>query len=278
MGRRSFAGRLLRWLPGLALAGSMAACASGSGGINPAAQQEPDRFLYESGMEALDGRRWLTAREYFRTLVDTYPTSPYRQDAKLGVGDSFLGEGRVESDILAAEEFREFLRFFPLAERADYAQYRLAMSQIRQMLRPERDQTATRDALRELQTFVDTYPGSEYLPEVLRLQRETRDRLSESELLVGRFYFRVGQYIGTIARLEGLLADDPQFSQKDQVYYFLGEAYYRMGRLDEALPMFERLVDEYAVSEYLEDAQERLTELRTTVPTSDPAAAAANAG
>ena len=43
------------------------------------------------------------------------------------------------STILAANEFREFLRFFPLDKRADYAQYKLAIASSKQILGPERD-------------------------------------------------------------------------------------------------------------------------------------------
>ena len=33
-----------------------------------------------------------SSREYFRQLVDSYPQSQYRADAKLGLGDTYLGE------------------------------------------------------------------------------------------------------------------------------------------------------------------------------------------
>lgn len=251
-------------------------CASGPIAPVSVAEQEADAFLFKSGQEALEKRRWLTAREYFRRLVDTYPTSQFRQDAKLGVGDSYLGEGRVESDILAAGEFREFLRFYPLAARADYAQYRLAVSQVRQVLGPQRDQTATLDALRELDAFMTSFPSSQYMPEVVKLRREMRDRLSESELLVGRHYYRTRLYVGSISRLEALLKTDPEYAGRDRAYYYLAESYYAMDRKDEARPYYQKLVDEFAVSEFREDAQERLTELASTpaAPATPPTAVA----
>src|SRR5262245_17128071 len=151
-------------------------------------EREPDKYLYDRGTESLQKHQWLDAREYFQRLIDQFPQSPYRQEARLGVGDSYLGESGYDTLILAAEKFREFLRYFPLNERADYAQYRLALSEYKQMLAPQRDQTYTIDALKELETFVQRYPDSKYLPEVLRLQREARDRLSESELDVAVHY------------------------------------------------------------------------------------------
>ncbi|HVZ19527.1 MAG TPA: outer membrane protein assembly factor BamD, partial [Vicinamibacterales bacterium] len=158
--------RVLPALTVLVLGALAAACgAHRRGEIVTPGEQNADRFLYERGTESLNRKHWLEAREYFRKLVDTYPTSQYRQDAKLGIGDTYLGERRSDSDILAVNEFREFLRFYPLAPKADYAQYRLAVSQVHQTLGPERDQTATREALKELDTFVANYPQSQWLPD-----------------------------------------------------------------------------------------------------------------
>lgn len=276
--------RLIQISAVVTLVGLTAACASGSGGLsqNPPPDVEPDAFLYERGAEALANNRWLTAREYFSRLVDTYPTSRFRQDARLGIGDAYLGERRVDSDILAAGQFREFLRFYPLAERADYAQYRLAMSQVRQMLAPQRDQTATRDALRELQMFTTNYPNSQYMPEVTALYREARDRLSESEFLVGRHYFRSRWYPGAVSRLEELLKVDPQYTGRDGVYFFLGESYSRQNNATEARKYYQRLLEEFASSEFLDDAARRLKALDelpapAEVPAPAPAAAPAAA-
>lgn len=254
--------RLLPALAVVVLVGAAGACSSVDRfALPPDSEQRPDAFLHARGAEALEAGHWLTAREYFRRLVDTYPTSEYRQDARLGIGDSYLGERRIESDILAAGEFREFLRFYPLADRADYAQYRLALSQVRQVLSPQRDQTATREALRELEVFVANYPTSQYLPEVIKLQRETRDRLSESEFLIGRHYYRTRWYPGAVSRLESLLETDPQYTRRDGAYFFLAEAYSKLDRTADARAFYQKVLDEFAVSEYLEDARERLAAL-----------------
>ena len=89
------------------------ACASTAAKKPPTGTPEPDKFLFERGTEELNKRRWTVSREYFRQLVDSYPQSTYRADAKLGVGDTYIGEGSAESDVLAINEFREFLSFYP---------------------------------------------------------------------------------------------------------------------------------------------------------------------
>jgi outer membrane protein assembly factor BamD len=236
---------------------------------------DADKFLHDRGQEELAQKHWIQARLYFRQLVDTYPTSPFRYNAKLGIGDSYLGEGRIESHILAAHEFREFLTYFPAHERADYAQYKLATAQMRQMLGPERDQSATRDALRELNAFLQNHPNSKLRPEVEVLYRQARDRLSESEFRIGRWHYRSRFYIGALNRLVPLLADDPGYTRKDAVHFYIGETYFAMNAPVDAQRHFELLLKEFPASEHVEDAQKRLDEIKALAPAAKSGTAAA---
>ncbi len=245
-------------LVAVALAGGCAAKTA----VLPAGTADADRFLFERGTEAAKERKWLTAREYFRDLVDNYPQSPHRPDAKLALGDTYIGEHTTESLLLAANEFREFLTFFPTHARADYAQLQLARSFAEQMLAPERDQSSTKDAVREIEIFLQRFPNSPLMPEARRLEREARDRLSEANYRVGYYYFRAKWYPGAIDRFKDVLSTDPGFSQRDAVYYHLAESLYQTDKKAEALPYYERLLSEFEKSEYLENTQKRVAELK----------------
>ena len=246
----------------VALAGTVA-CGGRSGPRMPTAgERDADKFLFDRGSEALAEKHWLEAREYFRRLVDTYPSSQFRADAKLGVGDSYLGENRADSIVLAANEYREFLRFFPLDRRADYAQYKLAISHSKQMMGPERDQTASLDTLREVETFIRNYPNSPLVPEVQKLRRDTRDRLSDSEYKVGVFYYRNRIYAGALQRLNGIIEQDPEYTRRDAVFYYLGETLMKVNLPQQAVAWYERLVKEFQSSEYLERAKKRIEEIK----------------
>jgi outer membrane protein assembly factor BamD len=239
-----------------------AACGSTVRNTVPPGTPQPDQFLFERGNEALKERKWLTAREFFKQVTETYTQSPVRPDAKLGVGDTYLGEGTAEALVLAINEFQEFLAFYPTHPRADYAQYKLGMAHHRQMRGAERDQTETKAAIKEFETFVARYPNSSLMPEVEEKLRESRDRLSESDFQVGRFYYRINWFPGAIDRLTALLKQDPEYTGRDAVYFYLGESLIKVKREAEALPFFEKLVAEFEQSEHLEDARKRITELR----------------
>jgi len=252
------------FLAALALAATVG-CVTDGGRVVPGGTLEPDKFLFDKGNAALTAKKWLNAREYFKQVVETYTGSSYRPDAKLAVGDTYLGEGTAEALVLAINEFTEFLSFYPTNKRADYAQYKLGLAHFRQMRKPERDQTETREAIAQFRTFVTRYPMSELMPEVLMKLRESRDRLSESDYLVGYFYYRQRWYPGAIDRFQSILKDDPEFTRRDAVFFHLGESYMKIKREAEALPIYERLVEQFQESEYLADTHKRIAEAKATL-------------
>ena len=237
-------------------------CLSDGGRVVPAGQLEPDKFLFDKGTVAIQAKKWLTAREFFKQLVETYTQSPYRPDAKLGVGDTYLGEGTSEALVLGINEFQEFLSFYPTNMRADYAQYKLGLAHFRQMRAPQRDQTETKEAVKAFEAFVERYPNSTLMPDAKARLRESRDRLSQADYEVGYFYFRQRWYPGSIDRFKALLKDDPGYTARDSVYFYLAESLVKVKKDAEALPYYEMLVQEFEKSDHLEDAKKRISELK----------------
>ena len=260
--------RLTSWARLVAVAVALAAagaCASAPRGAVPTGTTEPDKFLFDKGTDSLNNKKWITAREFFKQVTETYTASPYRPDAKLGIGDTYLGEGSSEALVLAINEFSEFLSFYPTNRRADYAQYKLGMAHFRQMRLAQRDQTETKAALKEFETFIARYPNSSLMPDAKARLRDTRDRLSEADYSVGYFYYRQKWYPGAIDRFKAVLKDDPEYTSRDSVYFFLADSYVKVNKAAEALPLLEKLVTEFEKSEHLVLAQKMITDLKAQV-------------
>jgi outer membrane protein assembly factor BamD len=254
--------RLARFAAALSIVALAAACASTSRRGAPPGTSDPDRFLFDKGTEALNQKKWLTAREFFKQVVETYTTSPYRPDSKLGMADTYLGEGTAESIVLAINEYREFLSYYPTNRRADYAQFKIGLCHFKQMRAPQRDQTETREAVKEFETFIERYPRSSLMTEAKAKLREAKDRLADADYQVGFFYFRNRWYPGAVDRLRTLVKDDPQYTRRDAAFFYLGESLIKQKREAEALPYFERLVKEFEQSTFLPEAQKRISELK----------------
>jgi outer membrane protein assembly factor BamD (BamD/ComL family) len=104
------------------------------------------------------------------------------------------------------------------------------------------------------------------VPEARQRWRESRDRLSEHNFRVGQLYYRMQVYAGALSRFQEVLKEDPGFTGRDQVYYYLAELYLRADKPAEAIPYYARLVKEFVESEYLDRARQRLQELEPKTP------------
>jgi len=257
----SLSGRLNLIVLMVALGALTSACGSAEPEILPTTFNA-DRLLFERGTAALEDEDWLRAREYFAQVRDHYPQSGFRADSRLGVGDSFIGQGSRVAFVSAAAEFEDFLSVYPTNARADYAHYKLGLVAFLQMRDPSRDQSYTINAVAHFEAFIERYPNSELMPEVRERLREAQDRLSASEVVVGRYYHRYNAWPGAISRLQSVLDEDPAYSGRDEVYFYLGVSYRGEGSSAQALGVFERLVKEFPESEFSERANEILPELR----------------
>ena len=262
--RRSHRPRLPRLGAALGLVFWLAAgsCTTPRADIPAIGEVEADRLLFERGAAALDDGDWRRARQYFVEIRDNYPQSQYRAPARLGIGESYEQEGSTEAYVRALAEFQDFLSLYPTHPRAPFAQYKLGMVHFHQMRRAERDQSETRNAIREFENFLDRYPTDrEWMPTVRERLREARDRLSEHDFTVGHYYYRAKFYPGAVNRFRQILDNDPEYSKRDAVYFYLGESYAVGQALTEAIPYFARILEEFEASEYAEDARVRISEL-----------------
>ena len=239
---------------------SLSACGSSDLEIAPATV-DADRLLFEQGEEALEQEDWIRARDYFTQVRDNYPQSELRADARIGVADSYEGAGNSENYLAALSEYEDFLRLYPTHPRAAYAQFKLALVHHHQMRSAERDQSRTRSAINQFELFVQTYPNSEFMGEVRLHLREARNRLSESELLVGQYYYRNNWWPGAIDRFQAIIESDPGFENREIVYFQLANALYRNNKQVEALPLFRRLLEEFPQTKFLEQATEAIVEI-----------------
>lgn len=261
----------------LFVAAALAPAACGGGRdveIPDLTQADADEILFERGSQALEEESWSTAREYFVQIRDNYPQSALRARARLGIVESYEGESTDVANVSALTELREFLRLYPPThELAPEAQFKLGMVFFRQMRRPERDQTETRSAIAEFEIFVERYAefaDPALLEDARARLREARDRLSDANFLIGRFYHRLRYYPGAIDRFREILDEDPGYTRRDAVYFHLADALAATERGAEALPLFERLVSEFPATEFLADANLRIAELKVAMDLDSP--------
>jgi len=234
---------------------------------------ENDKDLYITAMNALNKNRFTVARLQLQTLLETYEDSEFSAQAKYAYADTFYYESGHSNLVLAESEFRKFITFFPAHELADDAQMKVAMTHIKQLQKPDRDNTEARLAEYELNAMITdpSYANSDLLDEAKEKLRFVQEILAESILGPAEHYFRKGAYPAVVDRCEEILKKYPDFTGTDRVLYLLAETVRKVAP-PQSTPYYSQIVRDYPLSPLVKEAKKHLTELQASIPDPNPVA------
>ena len=231
-----------------------------------------DRVLFEEAAKEVRKNNYDTGRLLFATIINTYPDSPFLPLAKLAIADSFFLEGTTSALIQAAQAYQDWLTFFPTDPLADDASLKVAEAEMRQMGLSDRDISHAKKAEQRLKVLLQQYPTSSLKQTVESRLAEVQENLAMHNLQIARFYYDVkfstgkGGLKGSQSRLKEIVDKYPCFSYNDEVFYRLGATYQAEEEPDEAARYYQKLVQEYPESEYLEKAKEQLNIIGAPIP------------
>jgi outer membrane protein assembly factor BamD len=218
--------------------------------------------VFERAEETFEKRRWHRARTLYTHVYETYPNDPLGRRSLLRIADTFYEQGNAVNLVEAQYKYRDFINRYPTSEYTDYAMLRIAMSSYKQMERPDRDQTKTKEAVEKFNDMIRAFPNSPLRQEAETHRQDALDRLARHEHLVARFYIKRRSFNAAVHRLNYLIDTYPNYGERASVFYDLGQTLSRLGREGEARLYFERVLSEFPKSEYAERARRRLGETK----------------
>ena len=241
---------------------------------NPIANnsQQPDKILFDKSIADIEKHRYELARLTLQTLINTYPDSEYIAKAKLAIADSWYREGTSHALAQAEAEYRDFITFFPTMEEAAESQLKICDIHYEQMLKPDRDSTHAMKADQECRKALMQWPNSVFADETRQRLRDVQEIIAEGEFRVGAFYTQKGSYRSGVNRLQAVTDHYPLFSKNDDALWTLGNTYERMGEnfQPQSVTAYQRILREYPLSEWADDARAKLTEMGAEIPQADP--------
>jgi len=180
-------------------------------------------------------------------------------------------EGTTSSLIQAAQQYQDWLTFFPTDPLADDAALKVAEAEMRQMGRSNRDISHARRAEQRLKALLQQYPKTSLRPVVEDRLREVQENLAMHNLEIARFYGdRViqgkGGLKGAQSRLKEVVDKYPCFSYNDEVLFRLASTYQLEEEPDEAAKYYQKLIQNYPDSEYQDKSREQLNIIGAPIP------------
>jgi outer membrane protein assembly factor BamD len=240
--------------------------------------QQPDKVLYDRAINDIEHGRFEVARITLNTLINTYDQSEFMAKAKLAIADSWYREGGAAGLAQAEAEYKDFILFYPTMEEAAESQQKICMIHYRQMEKSDRDANQTLRAEDECRQLIVQFPNSKFVPQTQQLLRNIQEALADGEFLVGAFYLKRGDNSAANNRFNNLVNQYPLYSKADEALWDLGQTYERLDGpkgnrfRKQAGEAYARIVRDYPLSSFADDAKKKLQDMEFPIPQADPVA------
>jgi outer membrane assembly lipoprotein YfiO len=162
-----------------------------------------DSVLYYLGMSDMHMKAYVDARTEFEALAQDFPNSPFYEEA----------------------------------------QFRIGLSVYRQSHTSSRDQTETKEAIRLLRDFLETYPDGNMADSASKYLNDAVEKLAQKEFDNARFYEKIHEPEAAVMYYKSFVNEYPGSRLTDQACLNLAELLLKLDRKSEAQEVLDRLLE-----------------------------------
>lgn len=166
---------------------------------------------------------------------------------------------------LSQFHFKNYYKNFPSGKHAEECLFMNAYCYYLNSPGYTLDQTDTKNAMAELQYFIDQFPESARIDSCNKIYDLLRGKLEHKEYDITNQYFHIGDYKATIANTKNFITEFPESPKVDELMYLSINSYYllavnsleskKLERLNLAMESYLKLVDLYPKSNFLVKAE-----------------------
>ena len=194
-------------------------------------------------------------------------TRVYRgtEDAENALYLLAMSHFKMKDYLSAGEYFVRYCNTYPRGSKAMEARFNLAYGDYMDSPDARLDQDITNKAIRELDSFVETYPRSELADSATVMRYELVDKLCYKEYLSAKLYLNLGTYMGNnyeaaVITARNAQRDYPYTKYREDLGYIIFKARYeaaeysvdekREDRLREAYDEYYTFTNEFPEGKY----------------------------
>lgn len=169
---------------------------------------------------------------------------------------------------LSQYHFKNYYRNFPSGKHAEECLFMNAYCFYLNSPNYSLDQSDTKNAMAELQNFIDQFPESPRIDSCNKISDLLRGKLEHKEYDIVKQYFNVSDYKAAIVSGKNFIKDFPESKSIDEMYYLIMSSYYllavnsleakKIERLDLAIDFYKKFVDLYSSKSNFADRAENV--------------------
>ncbi len=227
--------------------------------------------LAEKYYEAKDYKR---ANRLFEQIAPKYVGKPQGERVQFFLADTYY---QIRNYNFAGYQFERFLKSYPKSDKAAEASFLGAKSYYMLSPRHSLDQTDTDKALLKLQSFINTYPESEFLTEANAMAKELTTKKEKKAFEIAKQFTKLGNSyildysISAVAALDNFISDFPGTIFREEALYLKLVATSNLAlnstenrkqeRLETAETAYKNLLRYYPKTSFLKDANQLMEDI-----------------
>jgi outer membrane protein assembly factor BamD len=206
------------------------------------------------------------ANRLFEQIAPKYVGKPQGERVMFFFAKTYFETGNY----LAGYQFERFIKSYPKSDKIQEASYLEAKNYYKFSPKYTLDQTDTDKALSKLQTFINTYPESEFFADANAMAQELTTKKEKKELEIAKQFTKLGDVylldfnIAAKKALDNFVADNPGSEYREEAYYNRIIALYQLAinstpnrieeRLNDAIIAYNSLMKSYPETKYNKEA------------------------
>lgn len=234
---------------------------SGCGSSEPTEQFSAEK-RFAIGMRLFNAGEYLDAIEDFRIITLQFQGSTVADAAQYYLAESRY---RREEFILAAYEYDQLVRTMPSSPFVAKARFKRAMCYYR--LSPEYylDQTYTRKAIDEFQSFIEYSPADSLVHDAEGKIMEMNTKLAEKDYNDGVIYMKMEYYSAAALTFEDVIEKYHDTPYAELAQLKKAEALFNRKKETEAMAELDTFYRKYPNSQHKAEADELIVKIRQKI-------------
>jgi outer membrane protein assembly factor BamD len=220
---------------------------------------------FEMGTKMYEAGKYSKAIRLFEQIAPQYRGKPQAEKLFYMFSQSYY---KTKQYTLSGYQFENFVSSYPKSEKLQESAYLGAKSYSKLSPEYSLDQTDTFKAIEKLQTFIDTYPNSEFLGEANESVRVLAEKIEKKVFENAKGYNTISEYKAAIVALDNFIIDFPGTKYQEDALFLKFDSAYQLGinsvpakmeeRLNVAKTAYAGLIKYKADTKYKEQADDML--------------------
>jgi outer membrane protein assembly factor BamD len=252
---------LIKTLLLVAVAATMFGCGAYSQLLR---SNDPDK-KYTQALKYFDKGKYKRTIALLEEISHIYSNTPREDTVAFYIGYAYYKDGKFDMSGIHFDNFRKTHGRSPFLEQAEYM---YAKGFYFMSPEPNRDQTATRQAMMAIDEYMGRYPNSVKKESLEQNMKDLMQKLYDKAFINAKVYYTIENYKSAVVALKNALTEYPETNHREELMYLIAKSNYLLAsnsieslqrdRYMDAVDAYYSFAAEYKDSKYMKELDKML--------------------